>query len=296
MSIVHKKCLVCGNTHFTPQLKCTDYFVSGEEFDIYRCDGCGFVFTQDIPSSEEIPPYYKSEEYISHSDTQKGIVNRLYHRVRNIMLGRKFKLIRKHSNGTKLLDVGCGTGYFPNYMQQKGYQAAGMELDADARKFALENFGLQVESPQKLLNQSIEKEYDVITLWHVLEHLHEADKYLEWINAALKDDGLLVIALPNCNSFDAKYFSSYWAAYDVPRHLWHFTPATLEKYLSKFGLKLQNLKAMPFDAFYNALLSAKYKGSKPALAAGFFFGFISNLQSLFNTEKSSSVIYILKKA
>ncbi len=295
MSIHHKSCLVCNSQEFQDYFITDDFFVSGKTFPVLKCHKCGFVFTQDIPAADEIGPYYKSEDYISHSNTQKGLVNKIYHSIRNIMLERKYRLINGLIKGKDLLDIGCGTGYFPHFMQHKGYSVSGMEMDSDARKFALENFGLSVYSPENLLTKTLEKKYDVITLWHVLEHLHEADKYMEWIISALKDDGVLILALPNCDSFDAGFFKGHWAAYDVPRHLWHFTPESLENYITKCGFKLEKIKRLPFDAYYNSLLSSKYKGSKPALLVGFVIGFISNVISFFNKNKASSVIYILRK-
>ena len=295
MSINHKTCLVCQSKSIKSILSCTDHFVSGKEFELFQCTSCDFVFTQAIPIPEDMGPYYKSEEYISHSDTQKGLVNKLYHSVRNIMLGRKYRLIKRLSSGNKLLDIGCGTGYFPYFMKTKGFDASGMELDADARKFAAENFNLSVEEPDVLLSKDKSGNYDVITLWHVLEHLHDAKKYLKWIFNSLKKDGVLIIALPNMDSFDAGHFKHHWAAYDVPRHLWHFTPKSLKTYLSQFGFELKQVKRLPFDAYYNSLLSAKYRNNKRALMVGFVIGFISNFLSFFNAKKASSVIYVLKK-
>jgi 2-polyprenyl-3-methyl-5-hydroxy-6-metoxy-1,4-benzoquinol methylase len=296
MKITHTQCLVCKGNKFESYLNCTDYFVTGESFTINQCTNCSFLFTQDIPSSETIAPYYKSEKYISHSDTQKGIVNKLYHQVRNIMLGRKYRLIKKLSSGKTLLDIGCGTGYFPNFMKLKGYNAFGMELEQDARNFASQNFGLELFSPEYILEQDVKDTYDIITLWHVMEHLHDPVKYLTWIHQSLKPDGVLLIALPNSNSFDAKYFKEYWAAYDVPRHLWHFTPETFKKYLVQFGFELKQIKRLPFDAYYNSLMSARYKQHKLALISGFIIGLISNIKSFICPKTTSSVIYILKKA
>ena len=128
-----------------------------------------------------------------------------------------------------------------------------------------------------------------------MEHLHDTEKYLTWINKALKSDGALLIALPNCSSFDAKHFGAFWAAYDVPRHLWHFTPQTFEPYLKQFNFELKTIKRLPFDAYYNSLMSAKYRGDKLSLVSGFIIGFISNLKSFFAPGKTSSVIYILRK-
>ncbi len=293
--IKRESCIVCNSKEIFPFLSCTDHFVSQEKFEIVQCNNCGFKFTQGVPDADKIGPYYHSEEYISHSDTQKGIVNRLYHTVRNIMLKRKAKLIGKLTEGKKLLDIGCGTGYFPYFMSQNGYEASGMELDEEARKFAKNNFNISVHDPNQLLNMDKKEEFDVITLWHVLEHLHDPLRYLNWINKALKENGVLLIALPNCNSHDAKKFKQYWAAYDVPRHLWHFEPETFQKYIEKFGFQLKLIKRLPFDAYYNAMVSTKYASKPVPFLTGGITGYISNLKSLFNAKKTSSVIYVLKK-
>jgi SAM-dependent methyltransferase len=212
------------------------------------------------------------------------------------MLDRKGKLIDREANGKVLLDIGCGTGYFPDFMRKRGYDVSGIELDNDTRELAIKNFDLEVYHPEDLLTKPVKNTYDVITLWHVLEHLHEADRYIRWINEALKENGVLIIALPNCDSYDAGRYGKYWAGYDVPRHLWHFKADTFEDYLSKFGFTLSKVKRLPFDAYYNSLMSAKYAGKFSPVVQGFFTGWISNLLSFFNSRKTSSVIYILKKA
>jgi 2-polyprenyl-3-methyl-5-hydroxy-6-metoxy-1,4-benzoquinol methylase len=295
MDTINKKCLVCGSSELTHFLECTDHFVSGEKFNIYQCNSCGFRFTADAPDAENIGKYYHSENYISHSDTQKGIVNKLYHAVRNIMLKRKCRMIQKSVAGKNILDIGCGTGYFPHYMQQKGFNASGMEIEPGARKFAADNFGLKVSSPDELLNEKLTGQFDVITLWHVLEHLYDLPRYLNWINNSLKNDGALFIALPNCNSYDAKKYGQFWAAYDVPRHLWHFNPTTFEKLISQYGFNLIKIKSLPFDAYYNSMMSAKYAGKRFSFINGIFTGHISNDLSSFDSKKGSSVIYICKK-
>lgn len=288
-------CLVCQSSNTEHFLNCQDHFVSQEQFHIIQCKNCGFKFTADAPDIPAMGKYYKSDSYISHSDTQKGLVNKMYHKVRDIMLNRKRKLIDSVSDGKKLLDIGCGTGYFPDFMKHKGYQVTGIELDDDARNFAKKHFGLEVYHPDDLLGKSVKESYDVITLWHVLEHLHESDKYIGWIKNALKVNGVLIIALPNCDSYDARSYGKFWAAYDVPRHLWHFTPDSFEKYLSGHGFKLKKIKRLPFDAYYNSLMSARYAGKFSPMVHGFFTGWISNLLSLFNSSKTSSVIYLLHK-
>lgn len=290
-----QKCIVCGSKESSRFLDCTDNFVTHEDFRINVCNGCGFRYTADAPSQEEIGRYYKSEDYISHSDTDKGLINKLYHVVRNIMLGRKCRLICDYANGKKLLDIGCGTGYFLNYMKSREFECEGIEIDESARNFGVKNFGLTVNSPEALFERSSDETFDVITLWHVLEHLYGPDNYMRKIYSLLKKDGLLLIALPNCSSFDAAHYGKMWAAYDVPRHLWHFTPDSLERYLDKFGFALVKIRRLPFDAYYNSMMSAKYAGSKCSLLSGFFNGLRSNCVSLFRPEKTSSVIYIIRK-
>ncbi len=295
MKQTHHNCLVCNSISIAPFLSCKDYFVSGENFELYHCQNCGFTFTQDIPSASEIGPYYQSETYISHSNTRQGITNKLYHTVRNIMLHRKYRLIKNYTDGKELLDIGCGTGYFAHFMGQKGYHSRGMEPDANARNFARTQFQLSVEEPEKVLAEDHAQQFDVITLWHVLEHLHDPARYMAWMHRSLKDSGVLVVALPNCSSLDARYFKEYWAAYDVPRHLWHFTPKTFTAYALNNNFSMQRVKRLPFDAYYNSLLSLRYKKSRLALPLGFLIGFVSNLKSFICPKTASSVIYILKK-
>ena len=293
--ILHKKCLVCGSENFSEQLKLKDYSISKEDFDLQSCNNCSFVFTQNIPTQATIGPYYQSEDYISHSDTKEGLINSLYHTVREWMLKSKFSLLNRYSKEKTLLDVGTGTGYFLNFMKNKGYKVLGVEVDEDARNFGKEKFGLEILAPKKMLENGIHEKFDAITMWHVLEHLHEPDAYFSSYKKLLNEDGILVIAVPNCASYDAKHYGKYWAAYDVPRHLWHFTPSTMEKLGERNGFKLIEKKRLPFDAFYCSLLSEKYKGNKLFFISGFLIGGISWLQSLFNIDKTSSLTYVFKK-
>lgn len=288
-------CLVCGSSNIELLFECSDHFVSHENFELAKCSNCGFIFTGNAPKQSEIAAYYKSDAYISHSNTQKGLINKMYHIVRNLMLRKKWRLISRLSKGKVLLDIGCGTGYFPNYMKQKGYESYGMEIDENARKFAAENFGIKVSSPDELLTQSHKSAYDIITLWHVLEHIYDTDTYMNWIHESLKDDGTLLIAIPNCSSYDAKTYKKYWAAYDVPRHIWHFTPDTLNMFISTYKFRLVAVKRLPFDSYYNSLMSARYAGKRISLVHGFVIGMLSNLKSFFLPKKASSIIYVLKK-
>lgn len=292
----HKHCTVCDGTELKLLLPLKDYSISKEDFEIFQCSNCQFVFTQNVPHEAEIGPYYKSEDYISHSDTNEGFINKAYHFVRKIMLSRKHRLIHGLTKGKDLLDIGCGTGYFLDFMKRKNYNTLGVEADDDARAHGIEKFGLNIHTPQDLLNGVIDSKFDIISLWHVLEHLYDPKKYLNAIHGLLKKDGFLVIAVPNCDSYDAKHYKNHWAGYDVPRHLWHFTPKTLEWIAKETEFSLVKMKTLPFDPFYVALLSEKYKGGSLALIKGGLIGFISYVKSVFNVKKSSSIIYVLKKS
>lgn len=294
-SISLKNCQVCQSSAIQAVTQIKDHSITKETFELHKCTECGFLFTQNAPEESESGRYYQSEDYISHSNTSKGLVSRLYHIVRDIMLGRKFGLVNSLGSTKNLLDVGSGTGYFLNFMKQKGYATFGIEIDEKAREFSKKQFGLDVNTPEYLKNGGINQKFGYITLWHVLEHLYDPNVYLQTFYNLLEDDGHLIIAVPNHACFEAKYYGTYWAAYDVPRHLWHFTPETLEKIATKNHFKLITKKMMPFDPFYNSLLSEKYKNSNLGMLQGFVIGFVSYLKGLMDVNKSSSVIYVLKK-
>lgn len=295
--IHYEQCPVCGGNSFHPFLKAKDHTVSKEEFELVQCDQCQFVFTQDIPDELAIGPYYQSTDYISHSDTQAGFINKMYHRVRNITLRSKRKLVEKEAGIRKgtLLDIGSGTGAFLNEMQQAGWKITGLEPDAGARSNAAELYGIQA-LPSHELFSIIPQSVDVITMWHVLEHVHALDKYLEQIRTILRPVGTLFIAVPNYTSADAKKYNNNWAAYDVPRHLYHFSPASMRRLMEKHGLQVKKVRPMWFDSFYVSMLSEQYKNGKGNIVAAFINGLSSNVKALFNKERCSSVIYIIKKA
>ena len=294
-TIEHQKCPVCFSKDLKLALPTHDHSVSKEDFQLHDCQACGFRFTQHIPVPEEIGRYYKSEDYISHSDTKEGLVNKLYHFVRDFMLERKFKLVNQLSNHKSLLDIGCGTGYFANHVKNKGYRVEAVEVDADARAFAKKNFNLDIQPTDALFNNKLKAPFGTITMWHVLEHVHDLDAYFKTISQLLEDDGHLVIAVPNHTSYDGTYYKDYWAAYDVPRHLWHFSPSTMQKLAERNGFKIKTHATLPFDCFYVALLSEKYKGNSLFMLSGFIRGGISYLKSLMDVKQSSSVIYVMEK-
>ena len=295
-SINITECPVCGGSQFSDFLTCTDHFVSGEEFVIRKCEGCGFKLTADAPDEDSISPYYQSEEYVSHSDTSKGLVNRAYHVARNIMLGQKRKITARAARikSGKLLDIGAGTGYFASYMEKHGWQVAGTEKSGEARQFAHNEFGLELHPTEQLFSFSAES-FDIVTMWHVLEHIHALKKNISELNRVLKPNGCLFIAIPNHTSYDAKHYKKFWAAYDVPRHIWHFAPPQLQALFEKSGFRLIKKYRLPLDSFYISIVSEKYKKSSLPFLKGVWHGKISWLESLMNRNRCSSVIYALRK-
>ena len=296
MKIVRTDCPSCESKNITFVLKAKDHTVSNEEFEIWQCNICTLRFTQSIPGKEQIVAYYKSENYISHSDTNKGLVNFLYHKVRKRTLVVKRKLIEKSagiSNG-EILDIGCGTGSFLHSMQQAGWKITGLEPDETARDKAKELYGLIVQSPEVLF-QLPPSTFDVITMWHVLEHVHELKGYVKQIRRLLKPNGRLLVAVPNYTCYDQYVYKQYWAGYDVPRHLYHFSPDAMINLLVEYELKLLSVRPMLFDSFYVSMLSEKYKTGKNNFVKAVWVGLVSNFKALRDKEKCSSVIYIIGK-
>ncbi|MCC8186220.1 MAG: class I SAM-dependent methyltransferase [Bacteroides sp.] len=289
-------CPVCEGKEFGHVSACTDFFVSGDPYELCSCQRCGFVFTQDFPVAAEIGRYYASAEYVSHSDTRKGLINFLYHQVRKYMLVQKARLVCRtsHLRHGRLLDVGTGTGYFPATMISRGWKVEAIEKDPDARRFAFQAFGMKVREEEALW-QWDPGSFDVITLWHVLEHIEPLNAWMSRLAELLADEGVLIIAVPNRSSYDAERYGTYWAAYDVPRHLWHFTPATIQALGARHGLTLAARYPMPFDAFYVSMLSEKYKGSRFPLWKGVLTGLAAWRSTWSRKDRSSSLIYIFRK-
>lgn len=290
--IQYKSCPNC-NGDISLALRTSDFSISKEYYEIWKCNVCQLRFTQNIPDQEHIAPFYKSEDYISHSDSKKGLVNQVYHMVRSYMLGRKERIVRKYSPNKRVLDYGTGTGYFANTLKNKNYKVQAIEIDLDARTYAKKQFGLEVKPIDYLF--SCTDTFDAITLWHVFEHIYDLPTYIKHFSRILNQNGHLIIAVPNSDSIDAKSYKSLWAAYDVPRHVWHFTPTTLPQVVEKYGFTLIKKYKMPFDSFYVSLLSEKYKGSNLKLLKGFLQGLKSYIGSILNVDNCSSVIYVFKK-
>jgi len=292
----YTNCPVCGSPDYKIVAEVKDYTVSGETFSIAHCGNCTHRFTQDIPSVDDIGPYYKSENYISHTNTSKGLINSLYQSVRKRTLKQKRKLIEKTTGITKgnLLDLGAGTGAFVHEMKEAGWQVTGLEPDADARRVGKEMFGIELADTNQFTNLPASS-FDAITMWHVLEHVHDLQGYIARLRLLLKENGKLFIAVPNYTSKDAEIYKEHWAAYDVPRHLYHFSPQSMNTLVQKQGMKITAYKPMWFDSFYVCMLSSKYKNGKTNLPASFINGLRSNITAMGNVKRCSSVIYIISK-
>lgn len=279
----------------TVLLKVKDYSVSGEIFQLIENKEYGFLETIPKPAAQDLPNYYESEDYISHTDAKRNLFEKVYHVVRKISLKKKLKLINScHAESKTLLDVGCGTGDFIQVAQQNNWQVTGIEPNEQARSIANKKNKDSVFDVDKLLKLQ-PKSFDVITLWHVLEHLPNLEDDIAIFKKLLKPSGTLIIAVPNYKSYDARYYKEFWAAYDVPRHLWHFNKASMSKLVNKVSLELVKIKPMYFDAFYVSLLSEKYKHGKMKFFNAIRVATLSNLFSV-KTKQVSSLIYVIKAA
>ncbi len=270
-----------------------DHSVSGEEFQLLHNTELDMLETYPQPEGEKLSDYYKSEDYISHTDTKRNLLEFVYHSVRQIALKRKLKLINSFNSEAKnLLDIGCGTGDFLEAALKSNWDITGIEPDESARTIAnskTKNSVFETEYLEQLKPNS----FDVITLWHVLEHLPNLEMHASLFKSLLKPNGTLVIAVPNFKSYDAEHYKIFWAAYDVPRHLWHFSRIAIEELFKTKNLKLVKTVPMIFDAYYVSLLSEKYKSGFMNPFKAFWIGFKSN-QKAKRSKEYSSHIYILK--
>jgi SAM-dependent methyltransferase len=289
-------CLVCGSTDTSGLFAAKDHLVSGENFLLERCNDCGFVFTASPPGENKIQGYYVSEEYISHSDTRSSLTDHAYHIARSFMLRKKHNLLMQLNGGKPgtLLDIGSGTGYFAGYMKNRNWHVTGIEISDRAREYAISRFGISVLEPDSI--SAVGDGYaDCITLWHVLEHLYDPGRWMSEIRRVLKDNGHCIVALPNTASADFKWFGPDWAALDVPRHLWHFSPGNLKKYARNYGFSCIRVKPMPLDVFYISILSYRNRGYRFPLPAGILTALYLSIMNIFSRERASSIIYVLTK-
>ena len=290
---MNNKCPWCGSEKAQINLWLKDEFLSKEDFHICECLNCGLSYTMPRPNKEKIGEYYKSEEYYSHQENKKGFIPRLYESVKKVNLKHKYNLATQGLNVGKMLDIGCGVGDFLHTAEEHGWTCTGVEPSEDAKAIA------KTKTKANIINsEDMEKipdaTFDLITMWHVLEHVDDLKWQIEQLHRLTKTKGRIVIAVPNYKSYDAQYYKELWAAYDVPRHLSHFNKNVLTKIFKSKNLELVRTDKLIWDAYYISYMSEQYKQHKFSLLKGTFRGCISNCKAR-HTKEWSSMVYIFEK-
>lgn len=286
------------NKHNKIELTCKDFTVSNESFDLIYDQEKEMLFTSPKPKDEDLGKYYESEEYISHTDANKSLFDQVYQFVKSYTIKKKVSLINSfHTENKTILDIGCGTGEYLLACQNAGWNVSGVEPNEKARNFTKAKVSSHKENIfnniEALIAKQEDLKFDVISLWHVLEHVPNLEEYIVHLKKLLKPNGRLIIAVPNYKSFDAKYYKEFWAAYDVPRHLWHFSKKAISILFGLVEMEVEKILPMKFDSFYVSLLSEKNKNQRSNFINAFIIGLKSNLYANKDMEYSS-LIYIIK--
>lgn len=284
------ECPSCGHTHSSNYKIIEDYANTHESFALSKCSKCTLIYTNPIPDEHNIGKYYDHTDYISHTNKSNNLVNTLYKIIRQYTLKQKLNLVARYTSGKRALDFGCGTGHFLSKLYNTGFSIDGYEPSLEARKAIETDTTIYThldEIPAK-------EEYDFITLWHVLEHIHDLKDTIKKIKKALKTQGYLFIAVPNINSNDSIQYNQYWAALDVPRHLYHFSQESMQHFLRLHKLNLIDTLPMKFDSYYVSMLSETYKTGKRNYVKSIISGYQSNIKAQ-TTGEYSSLIYVIQK-
>lgn len=290
-----KNCPLCSSEEQAHALNVVDFSVTKENFDLVDCLACGFRFTNPRPEANNLDKYYQSEYYISHSNASKSLQDRLYQLARRFTMRGKYRLLKGYQPNGKVLDIGCGTGQFLAHLMSRGYSAQGIEPSLNTREGVIANYSIPVvPSIEDLPHQ---EQFNVITMWHVLEHIPDLRSHFKKLFALMAEKGILIIAVPDRSSWDARHYGSNWAAWDVPRHLSHFSQKDVHVLLHEHGFTLIETKHMWMDAYYIAMLSEQYKGlgKLSSLIKGITIGMWSNSVSLVTGMPTSSSLYIARK-
>ncbi|MFK5854611.1 MAG: class I SAM-dependent methyltransferase [Bacteroidota bacterium] len=286
-----EQCPVCSNSNISTYINTKDYFFTQDNFSLTKCLDCDFVFTNPIPTN--LGKYYDTPDYLSHNTDDNGMMGSSYSYLRNINIKRKYNLVKRYNTSGKFLDIGCGTGELLKYFKDNNWVVQGIEPNNSARELAKTKYNINVAEENEL-DHIQPNSLDVISMWHVLEHVPNLHKRLEQISKLIKKSGTVFIALPNLDSPDSKKYKEYWSALDVPRHLHHFTQQTFEKLISYHGMKLIHAEPMKLDSYYVSMLSEKYKKNSFYLVSAFISGIISNFKAK-KKNSYSSMIYVVKK-
>lgn len=289
-------CPICGSTARKPYANCTDFTVSKESFNLLRCPSCGVVSTLEPPQEDCARQYDKLSLKLHLGDSPKDLTGRLYYHVRNIMLRRKVRIVESQAyrQGGSLLNYGAKTGFFSSRMEERGWKVTSVEKYHEERFFSLEMFHHRMIDVPEMDNLH-PGTFDVITLWHVFEHCYHPHELLDRFYELLRPGGILIMACPNICSSDAMHYGPYWAAYDVPRHLWHFNPTSISNLAHSHGFTLMHHEKLPFDCFYISILSEKNMRHRMAFMRGLYHGLRSWLVSLTHLGRSSSIVYVFRK-
>jgi SAM-dependent methyltransferase len=287
-------CPLCGSKKITQFLTTNDYFFTQEEFNLDECSNCSLVFTNPIPAPNSLSKYYETDKYLSHNSRKGSVLDIIYRTARALNIRFKYKLVSKYKKASDVLEIGSGTGDLLNYFVKKGWRATGIEPSVSARNFSVEKFGLSVFDEDKI--EQLEKQsFALIMMWHVLEHVTDLNKRILQIKNLLKKNGVIVIAVPNINSPDFKFYKQYWAGLDVPRHLYHFSKESISYLFKSHGIHLEAVYPMKLDAYYVSLLSEKYQGRRLKYLNALRSGYKSNMLAKRQKNNYSSMIFVARK-
>ena len=288
-------CPICSSSDLTHGMEVPDHFLSKELFSLVDCLMCGFRFTNPRPTETEVTKYYHSSAYISHTNSSTGVRDRLYQFARNWAIRSKYRLINKYASGGQVLDIGSGTGDFLAHLASRGYTVQGVEPALHAREIAIAEHGLSILPSFSLV--PTQEQFRVVTMWHVLEHMHDLRRTLKRIHACMTNGGILVIAVPDRESWDARAYGTWWAAWDTPRHLHHFRRQDIHRLLHEHGFEIMETRRMWLDALYVSILSEQYRSSSKigSLLKGVTWGLYSNFRSLIGIGPTSSTMYLARK-
>lgn len=290
---MNDKCPWCGSENAQLHLELKDLFLTQEPFKILECKECGLLYTTPRPNKDEIGRYYNSEEYYSHQENKEGFIPKVYEKVKSVNHKNKYGIATEGKEKGKALDIGCGVGDFLHTMEQHGWDCTGVEPSEDAKVIAKKRIKGQLLSSEEQENLP-DSSFDIITMWHVLEHVDDIRWQIQQLHRLCKPGGRIIIALPNYKSYDGQYYKAEWAAYDVPRHLNHFNKETLIKILEESGLRHVKTEKLVWDAYYISYMSEKYRKHSIPLLRGAFRGLVSNCKAR-KTGEWSSLVYVFER-